>query len=683
MRSVINNISNEFIAEAKASPRMLEDLALMEKYMSESYDGRTFVELIQNADDANSNRIRVDYFGETLFVANDGRPFDINDIMAICRSGSSNKQRGVNIGYRGVGFKSATTISSEIIIYSSGVFFSFSKSKCAKELGMPIDKVPTVRIPYLFNEEELDEEERVKIEEMELDGFTTFFIFRNAKIEKFKEELAGFNSGWLLFLRKLSNVDIELPEYSLNCKVARKKSENGVFVKIIGTKEQWYVTGNDDVSLAFKYDDKNGIEACSSEDAVFHCFLPTMDKTGYPFKINADFSTDPSRKHIIADDITMKSLERIANAFVDLLIDISNNKDDKKIGLLSLLNIRLSLSDMSSKFENQLNDSLYKRKWVLNNNEDLLLAKDVRYLPNWLEESEKETISEVYPRIGQILYNSKFYIGVEKIEKIISKYGAIEIGLDECRELVNSLSSAKSIGEKISSKIFVHCCRGSFSNKERMGKIYIPTLTGYSKLSDVKEIDEINPIFIAILLDSLNASEISTLTANFPVLKKMQKQKKQIPTAKAVKISNEQKNLAINKWKTPVQNCLAVEALEGRTGKDVSKKSSEYNIESVDSFGNVNYIVVKQVKSIGDSFVLSEEEYDAAARLGEFYKIFLISMEEESVEYLYIDNPSKILDFEKIVKRWEFKCNKYSIPDNIRKEEESSVCDKIMNSFLI
>ena len=279
MRDVISTISNTFIEEAKASPRMLEDLAAMEKYMSESYDGRTFVELIQNADDADSSRIRVECVGSTLIVANDGRSFDEDDIMAICRSGSSNKQRGKNIGYRGVGFKSATTISTEIIIYSAGVYFTFSKAQCAETLGMPESKVPTVRIPFLFDEGKLEHRVVLKIEELESEGFTTFFVFRNTRIEKFKEELSGFNSGWLLFLRKISNAEINLPLKAFSCKVTRKRIGEDILIKIVGSKEQWYITENEGVSLAFRYDDEKGIVACNAEDAVFHCYLPTMDKT--------------------------------------------------------------------------------------------------------------------------------------------------------------------------------------------------------------------------------------------------------------------------------------------------------------------------------------------------------------------------------------------------------------------
>lgn len=170
MRRIITQISDGFIQEALSSPRMFEDLAAMEKYMSESYDGRTFIELMQNADDANSERIKAFNVENTLIVANDGRPFNEADIMAICRSGASKKQRGSSIGYRGVGFKSATSISTEIVIYSADVYFTFSKRLCAKTLGKEEDSVPTVRIPFLYDENTLDKSVHIAIDRCKKDG---------------------------------------------------------------------------------------------------------------------------------------------------------------------------------------------------------------------------------------------------------------------------------------------------------------------------------------------------------------------------------------------------------------------------------------------------------------------------------------------------------------------------------
>ena len=265
MERIIEQISNGFMQEALASPRMLEDLAAMEKYMSESYDGRTFIELVQNADDANSSRISVFAIDDTLIIANNGRPFDENDIMAISRSGSSNKQRGSSIGYRGVGFKSATTISSEI--QSSNAFFTFSKKLCASALDKSPEKVPTIRIPFPYNSTMLSNKITEAIEEKQADGFTTFFIFLKADIKKFESELDGFNNGWLIFLNNINCIDIKLSNNKI-CKVIRKPiNDSEIIVKAVGTKEQWYVVSKNGVSIAFKYDDERGILPCELSEA--------------------------------------------------------------------------------------------------------------------------------------------------------------------------------------------------------------------------------------------------------------------------------------------------------------------------------------------------------------------------------------------------------------------------------
>ena len=62
------------------------------------------------------------------------------------------------IGYRGVGFKSSTSISNDIIIFSNSTYFTFSKKLCAKKLNVDSEKVPTIRIPFLLSEDEIDGE---------------------------------------------------------------------------------------------------------------------------------------------------------------------------------------------------------------------------------------------------------------------------------------------------------------------------------------------------------------------------------------------------------------------------------------------------------------------------------------------------------------------------------------------
>src|SRR5258705_11695414 len=96
----------------------------MEQYIAESYKTCSFVELIQNADDAEAKRFGIYQIGSDIIVGNDGPVFTPKDVEALCRSGSSQKVRGQNtIGYRGIGFKSVVNISSRINVPSGSTTF--------------------------------------------------------------------------------------------------------------------------------------------------------------------------------------------------------------------------------------------------------------------------------------------------------------------------------------------------------------------------------------------------------------------------------------------------------------------------------------------------------------------------------------------------------------------------------
>ncbi|WP_102401508.1 sacsin N-terminal ATP-binding-like domain-containing protein [Haloimpatiens massiliensis] len=150
IRDTILQINKKFLEEGKNSPQLFEDLAQLEHYIAESYGNRVLIELLQNADDAKSTKSYLYYDGKNLYFANNGKPFDESDIISISRAGSSNKDRKQMIGYRGVGFKSTTFLTSDIIIFSNNESFTFSKSKSEEILrGFGINKCPTVRIPFL------------------------------------------------------------------------------------------------------------------------------------------------------------------------------------------------------------------------------------------------------------------------------------------------------------------------------------------------------------------------------------------------------------------------------------------------------------------------------------------------------------------------------------------------------
>jgi hypothetical protein len=148
-KDIISNLRSEFLQEATNAPKLFKDLAKVEQYIAESYKTRSFIELIQNADDAESNAFGVHGSHGGLIVANNGRPFTTDDIEALCRSGSSNKVRGgKTIGYRGIGFKSVVNLAKRIYIFSGDFAFYFDKASTKNLLN--VSDVPLVRIPHPY-----------------------------------------------------------------------------------------------------------------------------------------------------------------------------------------------------------------------------------------------------------------------------------------------------------------------------------------------------------------------------------------------------------------------------------------------------------------------------------------------------------------------------------------------------
>jgi hypothetical protein len=266
----------EFLNEAKNSPKLLMDMAAMERYLAESYGDRILIELLQNADDAMSTVTTLIIKDDTVFFANNGRSFNENDLISICRSGSSQKKRGVEIGYRGVGFKSTTSMTNDIVIYSDKTYFTFSRSRCASQLNVKETEVPTVRIPFLVEESELKQATLDIINDLSIRGYNSVFIFFKAKISIIYDEIKEFDASSLLFLKNINELIIignKNEIFSLN----RANDRYGIKFELNtdNKKEYWWspnVNGN--INFVFKMNENEEIIECENNEAVFHCYLP-------------------------------------------------------------------------------------------------------------------------------------------------------------------------------------------------------------------------------------------------------------------------------------------------------------------------------------------------------------------------------------------------------------------------
>ena len=183
-------------------------MAKVELYIAQSYRSRAFIELLQNADDAGARRFLIRQVGDVLIVANDGRTFSNEDVIALCRSGASNKQRGRGtIGYRGIGFKSVAGVAREIDVISGGSSFRFSKEITQKLLKIESD-VPLIRIPHPVNADKL--RSAALAESLLSEGMNTVFVLFGLNERMVADEAANLDEIAMLFLNNVSQVQIDL-----------------------------------------------------------------------------------------------------------------------------------------------------------------------------------------------------------------------------------------------------------------------------------------------------------------------------------------------------------------------------------------------------------------------------------------------------------------------------------------
>jgi len=670
LHNFINQVNNDFLFEATNSPRLLEDLASMEKYMAESYGGRIFIELLQNADDANATKIKLCDYGNHLIFANNGRPFNEADVIAICRSGASSKERGVTIGYRGIGFKSTTTLTSEIIIYSDSTYFTFSKSICSKMLKRDENKIPTVRIPFLLENIEPDLDQYIR--NLVYEGFSTFFIFMNARLNEMSDEVKEIKDGFFLFLNNIMSCQIKLKEQEVAFTINRDKRGNTTILSLSGNEDdQWLVVEDKETKLAFNYEDDK-VVPCGNDEAVFHSYLPTLDKVIWPIKINCDFSTDPSRKHLNIDDTTTFALHGCADAVFGLIRMILNGDVNGSTysNMITIFSQRLSFSKANTILNDNLKQRMTSSKWMKINNGQKINPVDYKILPDWLEESEKSLLRMNSKYIQANSISLEVYLTSLQVDNFLQQYSQSKYTSDDLIEIMKDSELVRNLNQQTQGKIFANIIKTGKSDQFISKKEYdysdlmLQTNNGISPLSAYEKDKSIK--LEKSFKDAIN--QYATRGDIEWFCKKMAIPEKEIlsgsPTNNITDESDFKKTMvnqrfSISKWRSAEQQCVEIEKNLGYDAIDVSKQNVGYDIESVTKEGSKRYIEVKSINS-GSPFSMTNNEYTAAYQYGDNYYLCLLTQTDKKLVALYIKNPLNSLQFEKRIRQWEWYCDNYS-----------------------
>lgn len=674
IQETISQINASFISEAKNSPALLADMAAMEKYMSESYSGRIIVELLQNADDAHSSRVYITEQDGNVIFANNGRPFNDADVMAISRSGASEKKRGETIGYRGIGFKSTSFLSSEIIIYSNDTAFSFSKAKTAEALDVDEEHVPTIRIPFLVDVSPYID----VIEELLDNGYTTIFIFKSSNKEILKDEIESLSSDLMLFLRHLKEIETSNMGEDKLLRVVRKTKDWGQEITI--DKKKW---GMVDDCLAFKMEDDVFVK-CEADEAVYYNFLPTYDKAPFPFKMNGDFSTDPSRKHIRQDETTQKTLKALAEAVANVIEKTFKEPKPVYCNLLQMITDGTSFSTTNMQLKKFLKVMLSEKKMLKFNDGTIGRLSDYKCFPIGFESSVANIVRKESEAIRNQSLAPDVYENLNGVEEFMSTYS-------------ESVYSSQDIADVLQDEILV-------SNLSEYAYSYLlgKTVQAYnrSKLMSTNDVDvseilikEEGGEVIPLSQSKMSSKDISALLQEndsnqsltniglkafsqelgleyeeedgFKSFLNGLKDKEQeeeneteLPVLSPKAVFKTSKPI-IPRWRSAENACVEIEKFLGNEARDVSNQNLGYDVECTTPTGEKRYIEVKSVSKSDGAFSLTNNEYTAAHQYGDAYFICLLLHGDNKSKAIYIQNPLAKLHLEKRIRQWEWYCEEY------------------------
>lgn len=667
LETLINSLSQDFLDEAKNSPQLFTDMAAMENYMAESYGERVFIEMLQNADDAKATAFLVTEKNGHVFIANNGKVFDETDVKSICRSGASEKKRGETIGYRGVGFKSTTHLSSNIYIHSNNCTFSFSKALAAKKLGVLNESlVPTIRIPFLVEFLERDIEDT--FESLKAAGYSSIFVFYNAKSDILEKEIDSISADYFIFLRNLKKVDINLGNKQISVKV--KKNKENILIELAGRSYLWRLIEGEDSQIAFALNMTEDIIACKKEEAVFHCYLPTYEPSPFLFKINSDFSTDPSRKHITLDIRTENAIKSSAWLLFETLKKAIKEQGSNLINILEIIKQKNTFAKVPRYFEQQFLN-LINSEWIEMEDGRLISPSEYIKKSNFLDDVEWNWIRQNTPLSNTIpLVKGE---ALNALDNYLKDFAKETYSIEAWIKMLSTDSFVSSMPEEILSKLYANILK-QIRNKtlithERfnVSNCLLRYEDNIFKIGLIEK--DILIDFVAKLDKYLISGEIEWIRNYFELPNdELQIINNQPVLASgktnalnfSIDVSSNEKNKVISKWRAAEKQCVEFEEIQGNRAKDVSKQNLGYDVLSVTPNGRERYIEVKSVKARGSKISMTNNEYTAAHIYGDNYFICVVYEDGDKIAFEYIQNPLRNLELEKVVRQWEWLCEGYS-----------------------
>jgi len=292
----------------KTSPSDMISAFNREIETEKEYNGRQLLELLQNADDEQSDEVKIELSIEnkTLVIANRGTlctPFSFDGIRSLMISNLSSKTTKKFIGNKGLGFRSIINWSEKITINSRGLDITFSREivdkvydevftneehkQIIKERNLPVSikPIPFLSIPSVTAYQD--------------DDWTTVITikYKSTFENDIKEQMDSLKPEILLFLNSIQNLKV-----IVDGEVVQDINKDDL-------KDQWKIYSKRELLPEALWDKKNEAEYYDLKIALqkdLHCdipelfsFFPTKIEINFPYIVHGTFELNSSRNEII------------------------------------------------------------------------------------------------------------------------------------------------------------------------------------------------------------------------------------------------------------------------------------------------------------------------------------------------------------------------------------------------
>jgi len=298
-----------------------------ERQTVQDYEGRQLLELMQNADDAQSDVLYIDLDTKkrSLSIKNNGEAFSLEGLKSLMFTGNSSKNKEEYIGNKGLGFRSILSWVDAVCIYTKMVSFRFSKSYSQtyyQEYIADSDKVKQmisdeVKVKKLqddelpiaalaFPEIIANDEHQEVVTNIVLEVKENQLAAIEKQIDEIREEI-------LLFLPNIKKLKVTI-DGALKIDLEKSKDEaqhitiNQSHWNIYRSGIQFLEDGKSKYRYAIAWKDDLDVEG------MFYNYFPTDVPTQLPCIIHATFDLTNNRKEINNTVANLHILQHIAQS---------------------------------------------------------------------------------------------------------------------------------------------------------------------------------------------------------------------------------------------------------------------------------------------------------------------------------------------------------------------------------